>query len=691
MTRIALALALVTLLAATARAELREIELTIARQSVDFTGRPVEAMTVNGGIPGPTLVFREGDRARIHVHNRMDVETSVHWHGLLLPNREDGVPYLTTPPILPGTTYTYEFPLRQAGTYWYHSNTKLQEQRGVYGGIVIHPRVTPAGVLPREHVLVLSDWTDEDPNEVWRNLRAGREDYAYAKGSLQTVWGALRAGPLGSTLRRAWGRMPPMDVSDVAYDRFLANGAPESTLRAAAGERLRVRVINAAASSYFYLDWSGGPMRLVAADGPEVEPTDTHRLLIGVAETYDLLLQAPHHGRAELRATAQDGSGHASLWIGHGPDHPATPPPPPDPYRMDHQHPDAPEAADSSHGGSHRMHHGHEAEPEDDGNAPEAPALRRPGAPYRALRAREATLAAAEAPRRTIRMRLTGDMERYTWHFDGKTLNEADVIPVRRGEVLRIEFENETMMHHPLHLHGHFFRVLEGQGDRAPLKHTVDVPPMGRRTIEFLADADKDWFFHCHVLYHMKAGMSRIFHYEGSEPAPDIAAMRDRLFGDPWAVWADAVLQSHRSEGEIVASRTRQSLRLGWEVGWQRVDGAEHETWLLAEHHVDRFLSVFTGASLEHERNAAVLGLTYHLPLNLHSRAWVDHHGDLRVGLEKELDLTRRLGWFGDVEFDTEGGFEGATGLRWRMGRRWSLTASWHSENGAGAGIELRY
>ena len=294
--------------------------LTIAEQHVDITGKPVHAMTINGGIPGPTLRFREGDVAVIHVHNKMKHATSIHWHGMLLPPEMDGVPFVSFPPIEAGATFTYRFPIRQTGTYWYHSHTHLQEQLGVYGSIVIDPQ--SGREHAREHVVVLSDWTNRNPQEVLRTLRRGSEIFGVEKRTAQSVLGAAKTGTLVDFFQREGMRMPPMDLSDVSYDAFLTNGRPESSLSAKAGQTIRLRVINAAAGSYFHMNWAGGPLTVIAADGQRVEPLKMKEpLLIAIAETYDVLVTVPAAGCYEFRSTAHDGSGKTSLWIGSGERH----------------------------------------------------------------------------------------------------------------------------------------------------------------------------------------------------------------------------------------------------------------------------------------------------------------------------------------------------------------------------------
>ena len=315
----------------TALARVREYHLTLTRQTVSPAGAPVRAMTVNNSIPGPVLEFTEGDIALIKVRNNMNVPSSIHWHGLLVPPGMDGVPDISYTGIAPGETFTYRFPIRQSGTYWYHSHTGLQEQRGVYGAIVIHPRGQQPG-RPREYVAVLSDWTDQDPHLVLHNLKRGSEWYSLQKGSSQSLLGAAKAGRLKDYFQRELSRMPPMDISDVAYDAFLINGKPANRFAAGPGEKIRLRLVNGSSTTFFHVEFAAGPLTVIAADGMPVEPLKLRRLLVGVAETYDLLLKMPPRGKPEFRATAHDASSWASLWLGAGPAMPAPPVPPPNLY-----------------------------------------------------------------------------------------------------------------------------------------------------------------------------------------------------------------------------------------------------------------------------------------------------------------------------------------------------------------------
>jgi FtsP/CotA-like multicopper oxidase with cupredoxin domain len=665
---------LLILLSSHASADTWEYDLVIRYQNINITGRNVQAMTVNDAIPGPTLRFREGDFARIHVRNEMDVETSIHWHGILLPNLQDGVPYVTTPPIKPGTAFTYEFPIKHAGTYWYHSHTGLQEQRGVFGSIVIEPG-TLSVLADIDHVVVLSDWTDEDPDEALRTLKSGSEYYSLKKGSIQSLAGAIKADALTDVLKRSWMRMPPMDISDIAYDHFLVNGKPSAALDARPGQTVRLRIINAAASTYFYLQFAGGHMKVISADGVDVEPVHMDRFLIAIAETYDVIITVPENGAYEFRATAQDGSGHTSLYIGKGTRIAAPDIPKPNLYKM--------------HSGGHGESRGNTKGMGHGPGKMKMPINERPLTPYDNLRSPSSTALQKDLPVREVRLELTGDMERYVWSLNGKTLNEADMIRIKKGENVRFVLVNKTMMHHPMHLHGHFFRVVNKHGDYSPLKHTVDVPPLVTKIIEFYANEEKDWFFHCHLLYHMKAGMARIVHYEGTELDPEIASIRPNLFKEDWYVWANASLLTQMTEGQIVAADTRNTLRGTWEAGWDE----DYETVLTYERYFNRFFQAYAGGVLTdgEQDDRGIIGIHYLLPFMFESSSWIDTEGEVRLSLDKEIQLTDRLYVLGEFQYDTESKKEWAAGAGWTLGKHFSIVGLYHSEYKGGIGLYIRY
>ena len=646
-------------------------DLTISEKIISPEGKRVTALAINDSIPGPTLRFRVGDIARIRVHNRLPKEdTLLHWHGLLLPNAQDGVPYLNTPPIPAGKFFDYEFPLTHAGTFWYHSHKGLQEQRGLYGAIVVEPAQVAGPPVDREHVVVLSDWTNEHPDEVMRTLLRGDEWYAIRKGNMQSIWGAHKAGALGEYFSREWSRMPPMDISDVAYDAFWANGKKRMPLESKGGDRVKLRLINAGASTYFYVHSATGPLTIVAADGQNVEPVQVKRLLMGMGETYDVIVTLPASGRYEVRATAQDGSGHASIFLGAGAEHLAKNIPKPDLYSMDWM-----VAALNM-----------DEKDEQPLNTPEPP---RPLSPYRKLRALASTQPPATAPVREIELRLTGNMQRYMWSFNGKMLKEESTIPVKRGEVLRMKFINDTMMHHPLHLHGHFFRLLNGQGNFAPLKHTVDVPPMARAAIEFLASEQGDWIFHCHLLYHMKAGMSRVISYDdqGANHKPNL----DYKSMNPWTFNMDATVQNNFSEGRAGWRNARNNLDFTWDYGFEE---EEYEMDLVWKYYHNHNWSSLYGYRFTNELDAkdrAFSGAQYRLPLLAYSTLTVDSEGDLRTGLAKSLQLTQRLSLVNELEYDTHSDWEWRGGLDYRLNKRWSITGGYHSDHAFGIGLNFKW
>ncbi len=761
-----------------------EYHLTINEKAVNFTGKSRSAVSVNGSIPAPALTFREGDLARIHVTNAMKVESSIHWHGMLLPNRMDGVPFITYPPIQPGATFTYEFRIRQRGTYWYHSHTALQEQKGLYGAIVILPRRGSVSG-DRDNAVVLSDWTDESAHEVLRWLKRGSEWPALQRGTAQSMFGAMRVGKLGDFWKRELLRMPPMDLSDVAYDRFLANGEPEHRIAAKPRENVRVRIVDGSASTFFYLQFAGGPMTLVSADGQDVQSVKKDRVLIGVAETYDVLVRPPGPGAYELRATAQDGSAWTSIWIGDGERHPALNVPSANLYNamgelkpsrifaltpggtmgmptrevnagkfdkpgvmggmmtmeemmgmkpgmkmkgMDH---DMPMGGDMKMGGEMKMEgmlmdHGSMTMDHDTPANPHSgkkhtsdfaffgpdvssrkPLVmdgmgERPGPPYKDLRAVKNTALPSKNPVREVRLTLDGDMERYVWSLNNTPLFASDSIKIERGENVRFIMINRTMMHHPMHLHGHFFRVINGQGDRSPLKHTVDVPPMETTVFEFETDEVGDWFFHCHLLYHLASGMARVVHYEGFKPSPDTAALRPKLYRDPFYFWGTADVLTNMTQGYLELSNTQNIFNLEWEAGWNNVPDTQLETTFLYERYFNRFFRLMAGVNSEGvvttsplhydgDSNRGVFGLMYKLPLNIDMDAWVDTDGGARVRVMKNIPLTPRLMLGGEVRYDTHDYWEERVHLDYMLNKNASILGQWHSDYGWGVGLRVRF
>ncbi|HAM57949.1 MAG TPA: hypothetical protein DCQ64_22060 [Candidatus Rokubacteria bacterium] len=669
-------------------------ELIIEKGEVNLSGRKTVgfALTVNGSIPAPTLEFTEGDELEISVVNRMpDEEASIHWHGILLPSEMDGVPYVTTPPILPGGSFTFRFRLRQSGTYWYHSHTDVQEQKGVYGAFIIRPKKQLLE-YDRDLIVVLSDWSDEDSRSILKNLRKDGEYYLHKKGTMRSWWGALRAGALKTYLNYDWTRMGGMDASDVGYDAFLINGKRSLQLAEAhPGETLRLRIVNAAASSYFKVTMGGGPMRVVSADGVDVKPASADEILMGMAETYDVLFTVPEHRNYELRASAQDGTGGASGWIGMGPEAAAPRSPAPDPYApMDpgtHAgHVMTAAAAPMDHGDPH-AHAGHSA------SAPQAP----PSSPAIAsltvddLRAPAPTAFSAEAPRHDVRLVLDGDMTRYVWHINGKAIHQDRTLMIREGDIVRYTFVNKTMMHHPMHLHGHFFRALNEGGDHSPLKHTVDVPPHSERTIELRADEPGEWMLHCHNLYHFKTGMARVVKYSSFTPSPHTLRMQkhDPHLHDHLYYYGRLDAASNASELRLRASQTWNEYEARYET-MRRGSDWDHEGEALYRRRFGRFLALGGGLLVDDGEASAGATVGYILPMFVETRAFVDHRGGLRLDVEKRLQWSRRV--FSDLEvnFRKERPTDFKATLMYQPNWAWALGFV-GTHDGPGAGLRYQF
>ena len=550
------------------------IDLTVGHSPFSVGGRTGHAVTVNGLLPAPLLRLREGQNARLSVTNTLDEDTSIHWHGVLLPFQMDGVPGISFPGIRPRETFVYEFPVKQSGTYWYHSHSGLQEAMGHYGPIVIDPACTDPVAYDREHVLVLSDWSFMHPHEILAKLK---KSPGYFNRQRTTLSGLLSgADGMGLEERRMWGqmRMDPRDISDVngTTYTFLVNGhGPEENWTGLfrPGERVRLRIINASAMSIFNVRIPGLPMTVVQADGDHVRPVEVDEFQISVAETYDVIVH-PTEDRAYTivsEAIDRSGMGRATLAprLGMTAEVPPLREVPTLTMRdmgmggmdhsgmagmdhggmagmagmddgamsgMDHaamgQTPAAAPASDMAGMGAMNMR-----DPE---NAPAdmavgvgvdmiamAPANRLGDRPLGLETVDHRVLVYTDLvslqpnkdrrpPSRTMEIHLTGNMERFMWGFDGRKFSEL-VEPIRfeRNERVRVTLVNDTMMGHPIHLHGHFFELVTGgPAGHQPLKHTVNVAPGSKVTFDLTADAPGDWAFHCHMLMHMHAGMFNV-------------------------------------------------------------------------------------------------------------------------------------------------------------------------------------
>lgn len=511
-----------------------DIRLTIARSHFMAEGRAGHAVTVNGTIPGPMIRLREGQTVRIHVTNALDEDSSIHWHGLLVPFQFDGVPGVSFPGIRPGETFTYEIPVRQAGTYWWHSHSGLQEQQGHYGPLIIEPASGHHDHFDREYVLLLSDFTPMHPHEVMRKLKMAEGYFNYTR---QTA----TDGAMSIAERMRWGRMrmDPRDISDVTGSTysFLVNGhAAQDGLEFnfRPGERVRLRVINGSAMTFFNFRIPGVPLTVIQADGQDVRDVAVDELQIGVAETYDLVIE-PQAGAHTIVAEAMDRSGMGVATLTSTAGQRAAVPPLRDPVTltmadMGMANMDM-EGMDHGGGKSPAMEHSmrdlSKISPDAEGAGVEMvapmpmdrmdfPGLGLDTLPHRVLRYTDLVAKRPNPkrlPERSLEIHLTGNMERYMWSFDGQKFSAVTDDPIRFGhnERVRVTLVNDTMMAHPIHLHGHFFELVNGADDmHQPRKHTVIVQPGSKATFDLTANEPGDWAFHCHLLYHMHAGMMQV-------------------------------------------------------------------------------------------------------------------------------------------------------------------------------------
>lgn len=700
-------------------------DLYVADTIVNFTGKPKRAIAVNGSIPMPTLTFTEGDTAEIYVHNNLDEETSLHWHGLFLPNRYDGVPNLTQMPIKPHSTYVYRFPIIQNGTHWYHSHTELQEQIGMYGAMILNKREElDIPTIP----IVLSEWADMKPEQIDRSLHNATDWFAIKKGTTQSYAEAIRSGHFGTKLTNEWKRMNAMDVSDVYYDRFLINGQEKfEAQNLKAGDKVRLRIANAGASSYFWLNYAGGKITVVASDGNDVVPVEVDRLIVAVSETYDVIVTIPQNKSYEFLVTPEDRTKSASIWLGKGEKVNAKKMPKLKYFEGMKMMNDMMDM----NGNMIEMKGMKMQNQIMDMNTVMYPEMDEPMADhdmegmdmpmgnsnivtlnYEMLRSPTKTTL-PKGPVKELKFELTGNMNRYVWTMDNKTVSEADRILIKKGENVRIILYNNSMMRHPMHLHGHDFRIINKQGEYAPLKNVLDIMPMEKDTIEFAASESGDWFFHCHILYHMMSGMGRVFSYENSPANPEIPnpkLAQRRLFADDrmFHFMAENDFASNGNDGMAMLANTRWNMTTEWRLGYNKMHGFESETHI--GRYIDRmqWLMPFVGFDYryrrmgkdEHEKNIfgqkntkdsralASLGIQYTLPMLVDVRAEVYHDGNVRLQLMREdIPLSQRLRMSFMVNTDKE--YMG--GLRFIATKNIAISTHYDSDMGFGGGLTLSY
>jgi FtsP/CotA-like multicopper oxidase with cupredoxin domain len=711
--------------------------LYIRDTMVNFTGKTKRAIAVNGQIPMPTLTFTEGDTALIYAHNELNEETSLHWHGLFLPNKEDGVPNLTQMPIAPHTTHIYQFPIIQHGTHWYHSHTGMQEQIGMYGSFVMNK--PPNALNFRKNIddlptipIILSEWTDMNPDNVHRMLHNATDWFGIQKGSTQSWGEAIQQGYLKTKALNEWKRMAAMDVSDVYYNYFLINGKNESQLsQFKAGDKVRLRVSNGGASTYFWLTYAGGKITVVANDGNDVEPVEVDRLLIAVSETYDIIVTIPENKSYGFLATAEDRTKSTSIYIGEGAKQPAMPLP-----RLHYFEGMKMMNAMMKMNGDlddmnmrmslNQMDMNIVMYPEIMGEAAQKAVQVNPENQYNGnalsdivtlnyamLKSPTVTTLPKNAPVKELRFELSGNMNRYVWSMDNKVVSETDKILIKKGENIRIVIYNGSMMRHPMHLHGHDFRLINAHGDYAPMKNIVDIMPMETDTLEFNANVEGDWFFHCHILYHMMSGMGRIFTYENQAPNPLIPnpkLAQRQLFADDKRLhfMVENDFATNGNDGMAMLQNTRWSIGSEWRLGYHDDHGYEVET------HIGRFIgkmqwfmpfigfdwryrklgdgepekNIFGKVNTKDNRRLFSIGFNYVLPMLVTFQAEAYHDGNLRLQLMREdIPLGKRLRGSFMINSDKEY----MLGGRYILTKYTSLSTHYDSDMGFGVGFTLSY
>lgn len=525
-------------------------DIVIDTVTVDHSGTPKQAIAYNGQTPGPTLRFKEGEEVTINVTNRLSESTSIHWHGLILPPDQDGVPGISFPGIAPGETFTYRFPIVQSGTYWFHSHSGMQEQDGAYGSIVIEPKDREPFKFDREYVVVLSDSHDHSGRRILSNLKKMSDYYNRQQRTVGDFLRDVEDKGLSATVqdRLDWGEMRMMatDVADVQGYSLLVNGKnPEQNWTGlfTPGERVRLRFINASAMTYFDVRIPGLDLLVVQADGNNVQPVKVDEFRIAVAETYDVIVRPTEERAYTIFAETMSRAGYARATLspreGMQAEMPATRRP--DlltmaDMGMAHEGMDHGSMAGMDHSNMAGMDHSKMAgmdhskmamgDKPDPFYAPGSGLTPKPAdggkfLSYADLRAQKPLYPDREATRE-IELRLTGNMERYIWSINGVKYSDAEPIRLKYGERVRFKFVNETMMTHPMHLHGMWSILDTGKGKWNPVKHTVSVAPGMTVYTETEVDAPGQWAFHCHLMYHMATGMFRKVVVEGG---PQSAAL----------------------------------------------------------------------------------------------------------------------------------------------------------------------
>jgi FtsP/CotA-like multicopper oxidase with cupredoxin domain len=503
----------------------------IAEKNVNFTGKPVHALAINDQIPGPTIYAQEGDTLTVHVHNDMSFGTSIHWHGMLVPWNMDGVAGVTQPPIPPGSSFTYKFKLKQNGTYWYHAHHDFQEQQGLYGGIVIAPHTQKIQPSRQDAVLVFSDWSDTAAEIIFQHLKTTGDYYAPRmpmQASLQRfITEYLNdTQPARQELNSNYQMMQTMrmslyDLSDVAYDAFLLNGHTSKqpwAMPVHSNQPIRLHLINASGSTLFKIKIPGIMLNIIQAQGNAIVPLQRESFNLAPGETVDVLLTLPEARTYWIYAESFDKVGSViGALLPQGQTLTSLPTiapfPAPQPLSMSDSMKDGSMAMMQMDGKNMPMNYMHHHK-----------MISKPDTLYAALKPLQPNPELA-IPAQTIHLTLSGYMGRYQWFLNGLPEYLAKPILIPSNQVVRIVMQNNSMMHHPMHIHGHWMILRQGQGRFDPKLHTIDVQPFTTITVDVLTDAEPGaWYFHCHNLYHMQAGMARLLQYDSSQAAAPYSA-----------------------------------------------------------------------------------------------------------------------------------------------------------------------
>lgn len=505
----------------------RTVRLDVAYKTVHFRGRAVQAIAVNNQIPAPTLHFKQGDHVTLDVHNHLHEGTAIHWHGLLVPWQMDGVAGISQEAIPPGGHFQYTFTLRQSGTYWYHAHAGLQEQQGLYGAFLIDPPAGHRSKKPdRDYSIVLSDWSNTHPDRILANLKNTGDYYAPAfplQPSLARFIHDYRHADKAER-EQLWDdyhmmqqmRMSLYDISDVAYDAFLLNGHTAQnpwTAPVKKGDTVRLRFIGAGADTVFRIKIPGTRLQIIQADGNNVRPYTVSDFTLAPGETFDVLVHITHDAPYIIYAESADAAGSTMGILSTASSkaiHPVKPFPEPRPVtrEMMHSMPISHSSMSMDHGNMDMgMHFDHTAKMEG------TQTTQTTGTKYQSLTAAVPTNDPGKKPEKTLHMDLNGWMGQFIWFINGVPEHEAPPIIIKPGKRYRFIFTNQSMMHHPMHIHGHWLILRNGHGKYDPLLHTIDVPPSATVVADLDTDASGQWFSHCHMLYHMISGMSRVFQY----------------------------------------------------------------------------------------------------------------------------------------------------------------------------------